>query len=219
MKIHSLLFVVLAALTEGAPAAPVAITGAMTYVQNFNSLGTASLAWTDDSTISGWYAQINNGLTATGSSQATDGTGTVLSGLLNLGTTGAADRALGSKATGTGNLANIAYAVQFRNSSAHTVLVSRIIYTGELCRTNSGGAAEVFTVYSAVSSAAITDIQSGPNSANAAAGIGVTELGRLQTGHHLQTRRPPPLWTGTPPPIAPQSISCPVRSRSARDSI
>jgi len=118
-------------------AAPIPVPGTMTYTQNFNSLGTASLIWVDDSTLPGWFAQIFNGFTPAGTVQASNGTVGGLAGLLNLGTVNDPDRALGSKAASAGNSANIAYAVQFWNSGTAPVRVSRIIYTGELWRTNS----------------------------------------------------------------------------------
>src|SRR6187401_2417567 len=115
---------VLAVLCASLSAAPVAVTGTMTYNQNFSGLGSGSPSWVNDSTIPGWYAQINNGSTATGTAQASDGSSSSLSGLLNLGASGSGERALGSKATSTGNFANIAYAVQFRNTSPYAVRVS-----------------------------------------------------------------------------------------------
>src|SRR5437868_13199269 len=82
-----------------AAAAPVPVNGSMTYTQNFDSLGTGSPVWADDSTIPGWYVQISEGVGTPGPANATDGNGTVLTGLLNCGTAGASDRALGSKCT------------------------------------------------------------------------------------------------------------------------
>src|SRR5688500_16317973 len=175
------LMAALAALPAAALAAPVPIAGTMNYVQNFDSLGSASAAWTNDSTIPGWYAQINNGTTATGNAQAANG-GTVLSGLLNLGATGAADRALGSKATGTNGLSNIAYGVLFQNTSAKPVAFARVSYVGEMWRTNSGTETpltpvdEEYSVFYQVSNTAITNILSGTGDANAAAGGGFTAM-------------------------------------------
>ncbi|HWB02370.1 MAG TPA: choice-of-anchor D domain-containing protein [Verrucomicrobiales bacterium] len=178
-KYGLLLSVVLTLFCSSAAAAPVPIAGTMSYMQNFSSLGTDSPVWADDATIPGWYVQINNGTTSPGSVQSTDGSLGSLNGLLNLGSPGNSDRALGSRATGTGNLANIAYAVQFRNTGGVPVKVSKITYSGELWRTNTtaGGVAETFTVFYAVSSVPVTDIQSGPNSATAAAGTGFTAFG------------------------------------------
>src|SRR4051812_39761531 len=109
-----LLLAVLAAQSV-ATAAPISISGTVTHTENFDSLGTASPAWTNDSTIPGWYAQANNGTTVITSAQATSGAAD-LSGLLNCGADGAADRALGSKSTSTGAWANMALAVSFQNT-------------------------------------------------------------------------------------------------------
>jgi len=175
------LIATLASLPAAALAAPVPVTGTMNYLQNFDTLGSASVAWTNDSTIPGWYAQINNGATATGSAQAANGS-TVLSGLLNLGATGAADRALGSKATGTGNIANIACAVLFQNTGTKPVALSQVNYIGEIWRTNSGTGTplvavnEEYSVFYQVSNTAITNILSGAGNATPAAGAGFTVL-------------------------------------------
>lgn len=158
-------------------AAPIPVTGTGSYSQNFDSLGAASVPWVNDSTITGWFAQINNGTTVTGSAQASDGNGTVFSGLLNLGPAGGAERALGSKATGTGNFANIAYAVQFQNTSSKPVALSQLDYTGELWRSNSGATTpEQFDVFYAISSAPLTNILSGTSSAAGAPGAGFTAI-------------------------------------------
>jgi hypothetical protein len=159
--------------------ASVPVTGTMTYSQDFDSLGTASPPWTDNATIPGWYVQINNGTTPPGSARAADGN-TVLSGLLNCGSAGAPDRALGSKATGTGNLANISYAVSFQNTSTNPLQWTGLHYSGECWLTNSttgNGTAESFTTFYQVSPAAVTSILSGSGSNVAAAGAGFTALG------------------------------------------
>lgn len=144
----------------------ISVPGPFTYVQNFDGLGTATVPWADDSTIPGWFAGINANNTPTGNLQPTNGTdASPLSGLLNLGSTGASDRALGSKATGTGNFANIAYGVAFQNTSSKPLLVSNITYTGELWRTNTtpGGLPEQWFVFYKTSSSPITDVEPGTN--------------------------------------------------------
>ncbi len=183
MNKPALTLAALAALRMVAFPAPVSITSAsLFYTQDFDSLGPASVAWTNDSTIPGWYVQINNGATATGSAQAADGT-TVLSGLLNLGNVAAPDRALGSKATGTGNLANIAYAVGFQNNTGKPVGLMQLRYAGELWRTNSGTGTPVvavdeeYAVYYRISGTAVTNIQSGATSPAPLPGAGFTALG------------------------------------------
>src|SRR4029077_14482256 len=99
MKTFLILLAGTALMQTGATAAPIPVSGSMTYTQNFDSLGTGSPVWADDSTIPGWYVQISEGVGTAGPVNVTDGSGTVFNGLLNCGTVGAADRALGSKCT------------------------------------------------------------------------------------------------------------------------
>lgn len=169
------LLAALAAVSLTAGAAPVPVTGTMTYSQDFDSLGTAAVAWADDSTLPGWYAQMNNGATPAGDVQVTDGSA-VLNGLLNCGTTDAPDRALGSKATSTGGFANISYAVSFQNTTANPIQWTGLTYTGECWRTNTtaAGLAEKFEVFYQISTAPVLDILSGGTGATAAAGTGFT---------------------------------------------
>lgn len=155
-----------------AAAAPIPVSGVLNYTQNFNSFGTASTAWVNDSTIPGWYAQINNGATATGTLQVSSGAVDSQNGLLNLGAAGSSDRALGSKATSTGNLANISYGVQFQNTSAVPVRLALVSYAGEYWRTNSEVRSDVLRVYYAISASRITDLRSGASDTLAAAGTG-----------------------------------------------
>ena len=151
----------------------ISVPGPFTYVQTFDGLGTATTPWVDDSTIPGWIAGINANNTPDGSLQATNGIDAVpLSGLLNLGSAGAADRALGSKATSGGNFANIAFGVVFQNTSSQPVIVTNISYTGELWRTNTtpGGLPEQWFVFYKTSASLISDVEPGTSSDTAAAG-------------------------------------------------
>jgi hypothetical protein len=144
----------------------ISVPGPFTYVQNFDGLGTATVPWSDDSTIPGWFAGINANNTPTGNLQPTNGNDAVpLVGLLNLGSTGSGDRALGSKATSAGNFANIAFGVVFQNTSSQPLLVTNITYTGELWRTNTtpGGLPEQWFVFYKTSSSPITDVEPGPS--------------------------------------------------------
>ncbi|HEX2749921.1 MAG TPA: hypothetical protein VHM91_18070, partial [Verrucomicrobiales bacterium] len=185
MKIPSSLLLAVAALPGTLLAAPISINGTMTYTENFDSLGTGSPGWTDDSTVPGWYAQANNGATVLLTAQATSGAAD-LSGLLNCGTD--ADRALGSKATGTGGFANMALAVSFKNTSTSPVQLTSLTYTGEMWRGNSvANVVEDFTVYYQISSAPVTNIISGANSATAAPGNGFTALGAGANWQHAAT--------------------------------
>ncbi len=150
--------------TSGATEA-ISLTGPTTYVQNFDGLGTATSAWVDDGTIPGWFGGINANNTPDGNIQPTNGADTAaLSGLLNLGIAGSAERALGSKATSGGNLANIAYGVAFQNASTQPLIITNITYTGELWRTNStaGGLPEQWFVFYKTSSSPIDDVEPGP---------------------------------------------------------
>lgn len=177
MKLKTTFLTALAAIQGGVMAAPVSITPAtLNYSQTFDSLGTASPAWVNDSTIPGWHAQINNGTTATGNAQAADGI-TVLSGLLNCGSSGAADRALGSKATGTGNFANISYAVVFQNNGTKPITLKRLQYHAEYWRGNSvASTGEKYATFYGVSAAPLASIASGTSSATPAAGAGFTAM-------------------------------------------
>jgi len=145
------------------------VSGPSTYTQDFNAVGAATTPWADDATVPGWFAGINANNTPDGPLQATDGNdATALSGLLNLGSAGAPERALGSKSTGVGNFANIAYGALFQNVSAQRLIVTSVSYTGELWRTNStaepGTAEQWFTSYK-TSPVPITDTEPGPSSA------------------------------------------------------
>lgn len=155
--------------------AQIALTGSTTYTQNFDSLGIATAAWADNTTIPGWFAGISTAANAIpdGNLTISDGSTTALTGLLNLGTTNAADRALGSKVTGTGNFANIAYGVAFQNNAGRTMSVVNIRYTGELWLSNSTTTAatpELWTTFTKISAAAITDPE--PGAAGAVAEVG-----------------------------------------------
>ena len=151
----------------------ISLTGATTYMQDFDlSLGTGTAAWVDGTTIPGWHAGINANATADGNVQESDGS-VALSGLLNLGTTTAADRALGSKVTSTNAFANAAYGVLFKNDSAFTLDITNIAYVGELWRTNTTattGLAEVWTTFTKISPTLFTDVEPGGSAATANVG-------------------------------------------------
>jgi serralysin len=96
MKLNKIIVAAaLLAVTLPAPA-QVSLSG-LPHAQNFNTLGTASAAWTDNSTLLGWYAANNNAGTVTAYTGSTVGSGggTSSSVLYNLGTSSDTDRALG----------------------------------------------------------------------------------------------------------------------------
>jgi fibronectin-binding autotransporter adhesin len=147
-----------------ASAQAISIAAPSTLTQNFDTLGTVNVAWADNTTLPGWYAEINDGATATGNLQAVNGSAAT-TGLLNLGSTGSGERALGSKVTGA--TANTAYGVLFQNTSGVTLRITNISYVGELWRSNSvaNTPEEWWTSYK-VSNALFTDVESGPGNTN-----------------------------------------------------
>ena len=162
---------IVAAAAHTAHGQAISITGASTYTQNFNTLGTVTAAWTDGTTLAGWYAGINNNATADGNLTAGTG-GAVATGLLNLASVALpADRALGSAVTGTGGLANIGYGVLFQNNSGGALTISGIGYTGEIYRTNTtANTVERWDAFTKVSSTLFTDVEPGVSANTAANG-------------------------------------------------
>ena len=126
------------------------------YSQNFNTLSdptaAATAAWTNNSTLPGWY-----------SSQTVfrGGGGTVGNDdMYSFGNT-AGDRALGSVAgSGTGT---ISYGVQFQNTSGTTIDRITFQYTGEQWQDGAGVGSVVNTLAFSyqVSASALTDVTSG----------------------------------------------------------
>ena len=174
--------------------AQIIVSGPLTYAENFNLLGTANQAWVDGTTVPGFFAGINSNVTADGMLQATDGTDTTaLSALLNLGTD-ASDRALGSKTTGTGGFANIAYGVLFQNNSGSPLNITNITYTGELWRTNTTvGNREQFITFTKTSPTLFTDTEPGANAATANVGSftaipALNWTAPVQTGNGAEAR-------------------------------
>ena len=169
----------LLAIVPGA-SAQVLLSAPSTSLENFNGvvvagglggLGTTNAAWTDNLTQLGWYAGIDSNLTPDGNLTATNGSTSTSFGLLNLGTSGNSDRALGSKATATIEstgfpYANIAYGVLFRNTSGQVLDITNIAYAGELWRTNStaAGLAEQWSTSYKISPVTITNVEPGGNS-------------------------------------------------------
>ena len=149
----------------------IVVPGSMTYTQNFDGLGTATVAWSDGVTIPGWFAGINANVTADGNLTVSDGTNGALLGLLNLGTGVTADRALGSKVTGA--TANIAFGVLFQNTSGKALDVTNIGYTGELWRTNTTVTPvtpEQWVTFTKISGTTFNDVEPGATSPTANVG-------------------------------------------------
>ena len=127
--------------------------------QNFDSLASSGTpAWTDNSTLPGWYSQFT-AVTTNPTTYAT-GTGTSTTGALYsfgvAGTNPVTDRALGSLASGTPG--NILFAVRFANNTGTTITSFNISYNGEEWR-NGGNATpqKLDFQYQIVSAGTITD--------------------------------------------------------------
>lgn len=135
----------LTALLAAVSHAQVNYTGGV-YSQNFDTLpgttnNTLNEAWTDNTTLAGWYASkttfsVTNGTiggTATTFNPTTAGNDNNV-GLFSFGTAASADRALGSRATTTSDIAGndpVLYGVKLVNNSGATLTKFTIIYTGE----------------------------------------------------------------------------------------
>jgi uncharacterized protein len=102
--------------------------------QNFDSLAStgAANAWTDNSTLPGWYATFNGGTGAFGNVYRAD-TGSNNAGALYsygiAGTNAVADRALGSLSSGTPG--TIYYGMRLVNSTGAAITSLTISYNGE----------------------------------------------------------------------------------------
>lgn len=109
------------------------------YTQNFNSLlqTGSSNAWTDNSTIAGWYSTLSN-------YAASSGTGTG-GGLYSYGASAApgdvTDRALGLLSTGS---TFFRFAAQLKNTTGATVTSFSVSYTGEQWRQTANAQKLVF---------------------------------------------------------------------------
>ncbi|BAY79402.1 hypothetical protein NIES25_58870 (plasmid) [Nostoc linckia NIES-25] len=128
---------------------PASFTG--TYSQNFNSLlssGT-SISWVDDSTISGWYTTRTSYNPGTG----TNNTG----GLYSFGNT-AADRALGSVASGT--TGTIYYGLRLQNNTGSSITQLQVGYTGEQWR-NGGNTSPQQLKFSYQTGSTLTSLTTG----------------------------------------------------------
>ncbi len=129
------------------------------YSQNFDSLGSAGAAWANNVTLPGWYASTNAfDLTGYAAGAGTSTTG----GLYSFGTNGvqsAADRALGSVASGSDS--PVAYGARFFNDTTAAITNIAISYTGEQWRNGgSGSVANTLSFSYAVSNTPITNTYS-----------------------------------------------------------
>ncbi len=143
LMLYLVLATVLAALfisqipSSAAPTVPTAaISLSSPYSQTFDTLSDTGTTnpWTDDSTISGWYATQTIGtLTVYRAANGSTNNGA----LYSFGTTAATERALGS--VGSGTPGNFIYGARFVNDTGAAVTSLTVAYTGEQWR-NGGNA-------------------------------------------------------------------------------
>jgi len=101
-----------------------------TYVQDFDSLSNVGAvnSWSDNVTLSGWYASQSAGTTTVTNYSAGDGASTT-GALYSLGSSGSHERALGTLASGTPG--NFAFGVRFLNDTGFSRSNVIVRYTGE----------------------------------------------------------------------------------------
>ncbi|MBD2533486.1 DUF4347 domain-containing protein [Nostoc flagelliforme FACHB-838] len=99
------------------------------YSQNFNLLANSgtSIPWTNDSTISGWYATATSYNAVNGNSNT--------GALYSFGSTSSTERALGSVASDT--TGTIYYGLRLQNNTDSAISQLRVSYTGEQWRNAS----------------------------------------------------------------------------------
>jgi len=114
------------------------------YSQDFDTLASSGTAntWTDNSTLTGWYASrttyiANAGTSATG-------------GLHSYGAASASERALGSLASGGSGV--VGYGVRLQNTSGATLSEFTVSYTGEQWRNNNNTTQHALTFWYLVGS-------------------------------------------------------------------
>jgi len=113
--------------------AQVSISQLSSYNQNFDGLNNSgSRTWTDNSTITGWYAA--NGTTAATTTVVSNGSVTT-AGLKSYGTTSATDRALGCVNATSGTHY---YGVRLKNNTGSAISRFIISYTAEMWAKPSG---------------------------------------------------------------------------------
>jgi PEP-CTERM motif len=136
--------------------AQVSLTGTA-YTQNFDNLATSGTAnvWTDNSTLTGWYASQAGGSVTTFPGTYRAGDGSVNTGALySFGTGTSTDRALGSVSSGTPG--TLAYGVRLQNNTGSTIGNLTLSYTGEQWRMGGNPTAQSLAFSYQVSSSAIT---------------------------------------------------------------
>ncbi|MFM2294288.1 MAG: hypothetical protein RLZZ350_701 [Verrucomicrobiota bacterium] len=125
------------------------------YAQNFDTLGSASVNWTNNVTLPNWYATKGT-LDATNliASTGTSATG----GIYSFGAASTAERALGSLAAAA---ITYYYGVRFTNNGANPVTNVSVSYTGEEWRVGATNAAQQLTFAYQISNNPLTNALAG----------------------------------------------------------
>lgn len=137
--------------------AQIAVSGAGSYSQDFNSLITTSTAtWADNSTIVGWYAKRSGTGTGIAANDGSSNSGN----LYSYGTGTSTERALGTVGSGGATAGNFAIGAAFHNTSGSAVGNFSVTYTLEEWRIggNPAPTPQVVTFWYKTSSTAITDL-------------------------------------------------------------
>ncbi|CAN5655459.1 hypothetical protein BH09VER1_BH09VER1_55730 [soil metagenome] len=157
-KFTALLFV-LAVSNSALTHAQVVLTtasGTHSYSQDFNGLPSAgSATWTDNSSLSGWYATPAATGGFAGLIVATTGANGNFLG--SFGASSAADRALGANPGG----ASKAWGVRLQNTGTTTITINTISFTGEEWRTGGTASAQTVTFAYQISAVPITNLTGG----------------------------------------------------------
>lgn len=125
--------------------------------ENFDSLGTGSVVLVNNTTIQGVYATRTTGNVPAGNTAPAYNGSTSTGQIYNMGSTGSADRALGTVST-TASGTNF-LGVRLVNSGATTIGSITVQYTGETWR-QGNGAAETLT-FEYQTGATVTDLTTG----------------------------------------------------------
>lgn len=161
MKTTHLLGLISACLVGGAALGEAQVildttAGSHTYSQNFNTLpSTGNPAWTDNSTLSGWYGTPATTSTFAGLIVATTGANGNFLG--SFGSSSATDRALGANPGG----ANKAWGVRLQNTGTSDITIDSLSFYGEQWRTGGSTTAQTVTFSYQVSATPIVNLSSG----------------------------------------------------------
>lgn len=143
-KLLSLLLLIIAPLLIFGQSSFTNVGGTWTYNQNFNSLTTAG-AWSNNSTLSGWYIEKNSAGAI--SSFALNTGSTTTAGLYSYGTASASDRSIGSYLTNAfaGSPGGVGYGLRIQNNTGGPINSITVAYTGEQWRKENSATAHKLT--------------------------------------------------------------------------